>query len=154
MWGCLFHSDLISQQNNSNTFSNKISDQFSKQWSSHKTHYSSHENFFRDPLWFRPVKQGKNPIGFADGIFAFRPMFYYGQRSKCADLLNSYFRVYIISNVLIYSKRLLCVLKKKFGTPAHHESDENAVCRFSTPLPKKSELQIRYHSICPVLPTK
>ena len=39
-------------------------------------------------------------------------MFYYGQRSKCADLLNSYFRVYIISNVLIYSKRLLCVLKK------------------------------------------
>ena len=35
----------------------------------------------------------KNPfqIGFADGIFAFRPMFYYGQRSKCADLLNSYF---------------------------------------------------------------
>ena len=34
----------------------------------------------------------KNPfqIGFADGIFAFRPMFYYGQRSKCADLLNSY----------------------------------------------------------------
>ncbi len=35
---------------------------------------------------------GKNPflIGFADGIFAFKPVFYYGQRSKCADLLNSY----------------------------------------------------------------
>ena len=34
----------------------------------------------------------KNPfqIGFADGIFAFKPMFSYGQRSKCADLLNSY----------------------------------------------------------------
>ena len=34
----------------------------------------------------------KNPfqIGFADGIFAFRPMFYYGQRSKCADLLDRY----------------------------------------------------------------
>ncbi len=34
----------------------------------------------------------KNPfqIGCADGIFAFRLMFYYGQRSKCADLLNSY----------------------------------------------------------------
>ena len=34
----------------------------------------------------------KNPfqIGFADGIFAFKPVFYYGQRSKCADLLNSY----------------------------------------------------------------
>ena len=35
----------------------------------------------------------KNPfqIGCADGIFAFKPMFSYGQRSKCADLLNSYF---------------------------------------------------------------
>ena len=34
----------------------------------------------------------KNPfqIGFADGIFAFKPVFYYGQRSKCADLLNDY----------------------------------------------------------------
>ena len=34
----------------------------------------------------------KNPfqISFADGIFAFQPMFSYGQRSKCADLLNSY----------------------------------------------------------------
>ena len=73
-------------------------------------------------------------------------MFYYGQRSKCADLLNSYFRVYIISNVLIYSKRLLCVLIKNFGTPAHHESNKNAVCRFSTPLPEKSELKIRHHS--------
>ena len=29
-------------------------------------------------------------ISFADGIFAFQPMFSYGQRSKCADLLNSY----------------------------------------------------------------
>ena len=36
----------------------------------------------------------KNPfqISFADGIFAFQPMFSYGQRSKCADLLNSYFK--------------------------------------------------------------
>ena len=34
----------------------------------------------------------KNPfqISFAEGIFAFQPMFSYGQRSKCADLLNSY----------------------------------------------------------------
>ena len=34
----------------------------------------------------------KNPfqISFTDGIFAFQPMFSYGQRSKCADLLNSY----------------------------------------------------------------
>ena len=34
----------------------------------------------------------KNPfqISFADGIFALQPMFSCGQRSKCADLLNSY----------------------------------------------------------------
>ena len=34
----------------------------------------------------------KNPfqISFADGIFAFKPVFCYGQRSKCADLLNNY----------------------------------------------------------------
>ena len=34
----------------------------------------------------------QNPfqISFADGIFALQPMFSYGQRSKCADLLNSY----------------------------------------------------------------
>ena len=34
----------------------------------------------------------KNPfqISYADGIFAFLPKFSYGQRSKCADLLNSY----------------------------------------------------------------
>ena len=147
---------LISQQNNSNTFSNKISDQFSKLRSSHKTHYSSHENFFRDPLWFRPVKQGKNPfqIGFADGIFAFRPMFYYGQRSKCADLLNSYFRVYIISNVLIYSKRLLCVLKKNLAHLLITKVTRMRYAVFRLLCPKKSELQIRYHSICPVLPTK
>ncbi|MDO5551984.1 MAG: hypothetical protein Q4F76_12490, partial [Lachnospiraceae bacterium] len=29
-------------------------------------------------------------IGFADGIFAFWPSLSYSQRSKCADLLNSY----------------------------------------------------------------
>ena len=36
--------------------------------------------------------RAKSPfqIGCSDGIFAFRPMFSYGQRSKCADLLNSY----------------------------------------------------------------
>ena len=55
-------------------------------------------------------------------------------------------RVYIISKTFLYIKRLLCVLIKNFGTPAHHESNKNAVCRFSTPLPEKSELQIRYHS--------
>ena len=34
----------------------------------------------------------KNPfqIGCADRIFAFYSKFSYGQRSKCADLLNSY----------------------------------------------------------------
>ena len=43
-----FYSDLHSQQNNSDTFSNKIPDQLSKQRSDRKGHYSSHENFFRD----------------------------------------------------------------------------------------------------------
>ncbi|MBS5373833.1 hypothetical protein KHY84_11665, partial [butyrate-producing bacterium] len=35
-------------------------------------------------------------ISFADGIFALQPMFSYGQRSKCADLLNSYNTVLFI----------------------------------------------------------
>ena len=40
----------------------------------------------------------KNPfqISFADGIFALQPMFSYGQRSKCADLLNSYHIFFIL----------------------------------------------------------
>ncbi len=29
-------------------------------------------------------------IAFGNGIFACKPMFSYGQRSECADLLNSY----------------------------------------------------------------
>ena len=29
-------------------------------------------------------------IACGNGIFAYPPMFSYGQRSKCADLLNSY----------------------------------------------------------------
>ena len=38
----------------------------------------------------------KNPfqIGYADGIFAFKLMFSYGQSSKCADLLNRYIKLY------------------------------------------------------------
>ena len=49
----------------------------------------------------------KNPfqIGCADGIFAFKPMFSYGQRSKCADLLNSYLSS-MISILLPFSKSL------------------------------------------------
>ena len=35
------------------------------------------------------------PIGCADRIFAFYSKFSYGQRSKCADLLNTYFPAYI-----------------------------------------------------------
>ena len=35
-------------------------------------------------------KQNPFQIGCADGIFVFRPMFSYGQRSKCTDLLNGY----------------------------------------------------------------
>ena len=40
------------------------------------------------------IVTSKNPfqIGCADGIFAFQLMFSYGQRSKCADLPNSYFK--------------------------------------------------------------
>ena len=36
--------------------------------------------------------RAKNPlkIAYGNGIFACWPMFSYGQRSKCADLLNSY----------------------------------------------------------------
>lgn len=43
----------------------------------------------------------KNPfqIGCADGIFAFKPMFSYGQRSKCADLLNSYQQFHISGTI-------------------------------------------------------
>ncbi len=39
-----------------------------------------------------PHITGKNPlkIAFGNGIFACKPMFSYGQRSECADLLNSY----------------------------------------------------------------
>ena len=37
--------------------------------------------------WKKPFQ-----IIFADGIFSFKPVFYYGQRSECADLLNSYNR--------------------------------------------------------------
>ena len=47
---------------------------------------------------------GKNPfqIGFADGIFAFKPAFYYGQRSECADLLNSYLSVQIFRHTVFH----------------------------------------------------
>ncbi len=39
-----------------------------------------------------PHSYGQNPlkIAFGNGIFACKPMFSYGQRSECADLLNSY----------------------------------------------------------------
>ena len=40
--------------------------------------------------YLHSYKQKSIQIGCADGIFAFRLMFSYGQRSKCADLLNSY----------------------------------------------------------------
>ena len=42
----------------------------------------------------------KNPfqIGYADGIFAFKLMFSYGQRSKCADLLNRYLHFFFSEN--------------------------------------------------------
>ena len=40
--------------------------------------------------YFHSYKQKSFETGCADGIFAFQLMFSYGQRSKCADLLNSY----------------------------------------------------------------
>ena len=45
----------------------------------------------------------KNPfqIGFADGIFAFKPVFCYGQRSKCADLLNNYLSSIFIAFIFL-----------------------------------------------------
>ena len=44
--------------------------------------------------YLHSYKQKSFEIGCADGIFAFQPMFSYGQRSKCADLLNSYKKCY------------------------------------------------------------
>ena len=35
-------------------------------------------------------EQKSMKIAYGNGIFACQPMFSYGQRSKCADLLNSY----------------------------------------------------------------
>ncbi len=40
-------------------------------------------------------------IAYGNGIFACWPMFSYGQRSKCADLLNSY-------GFVLYYKFTLC----------------------------------------------
>ena len=50
----------------------------------------------------------KNPfqIGCADRIFAFQPKFSYGQRSKCADLRNSYyFSIFILFCLWYQSKQ-------------------------------------------------
>ena len=44
---------------------------------------------FPSDAW-QVTRKNSFQIGCADGIFAFKPMFSYGQRSKCADLLNSY----------------------------------------------------------------
>ncbi|MBS5464134.1 hypothetical protein, partial [Clostridium sp.] len=43
----------------------------------------------------------KNPlkIAYGNGIFACWPMFSYGQRSKCADLLNSYQQFHISGTI-------------------------------------------------------
>lgn len=49
----------------------------------------------------------KNPfrIDFADGIFAFQPMFSYGQRSECTDLPNSYILIHfaLLFNDLLHN---------------------------------------------------
>ena len=43
---------------------------------------------FSSPHWCK--KRAKIPSGCVDGIFAFEPIRYYGQRSNCADLLYNY----------------------------------------------------------------
>ena len=63
-------------------------------------------------------------------------------------------RVYIISKTFLYIKRLLCVLIKNFGTPAHHESNKNAVCRFFDSFARKIRIEDPASLICPVLPAK
>ena len=47
------------------------------------------QSAFSCPAWQVTIK---NPflVGCADGIFTFKPVLYYGQRNKCADLLSSY----------------------------------------------------------------
>ena len=64
----------------------------------------------------------KNPfqIGFADGIFAFKPVFYYGQRSKCADLLNSYLYSFYLFYFLYLRDLSLFSLTEKSG-PGHSQ---------------------------------
>ena len=44
--------------------------------------------------YLHSYEQNPFQIGCADGIFAFMPILYYGQRSKCADLLNSYLSLF------------------------------------------------------------
>ena len=65
---------------------------------------------------------GKNPflIGFADGIFAFKPVFYYGQRSKCPDLLNSYLYSFYLFYFLYLRDLSLFSLTEKSG-PGHSQ---------------------------------
>ena len=51
--------------------------------------HSACNRHFPCPAWQVTIK---NPflVGCADGIFTFKPVLYYGQRNKCADLLSSY----------------------------------------------------------------
>ena len=53
------------------------------------THIPPAIGIFPCPAWQVTIK---NPflVGCADGIFTFKPVLYYGQRNKCADLLSSY----------------------------------------------------------------
>ena len=57
----------------------------------------------------------QNPfqISFADGIFAFQPMFSYGQRSKCADLLNSYHFCMLNSYLNAHFTEIITVFPQK-----------------------------------------
>ncbi len=64
----------------------------------------------------------QNPfqISFADGIFAFQPMFSYGQRSKCADLLNSlrlYMKMYIFTSPYVRDVSFILVVWYTLSDP-------------------------------------
>ena len=87
----------------------------------------------------------KNPckIDFVDGIFACKLRFLYSQRSKCADLLNSYdpcsikcrysrirFVPKILNATIIVKGMIIGIVTARF--PSEHVSANNAA-----PLPKK-----------------
>ena len=52
--------------------------------------YAAMLHLFVTVQYLHSHEQKSMKIACGNGIFAYPPMFSYGQRSKCADLLNSY----------------------------------------------------------------